>query len=388
MQPLTLITDYSTPAPKLAKLLELLINLGGSDLHLAPHNQPRVRINGNLEILEDFEPLKPEDTKEYAFSILNDTQKEVLEKEWQVDFSISIQGLARFRVNVCDQRPGLGLVFRAIPFEIMPFDKLGIPSIMVELCSHAHGLVLVTGPTGSGKSTTLSAFIDKINRERAVKIITIEDPIEFLHTSKRALVTQREVYKNTRSFESGSKNSVREDPDIVLIGELRDLSTIEEALHTAEKGHLTFATLHTNTAASTITRIIDVFPALQQSQVRTQLAEVLAGVLSQQLIPTKDRKGRAMALEAMIPTPAIKNLIREDKVHQIKSFMSTGQDKHQMVTMNQSLARLVAEGIVLFEDAALRSPDVADLRDRLGTVKSTEHTRLAPAHFSPQRRAS
>lgn len=384
----TLITDYITPAPKLSELLKLQIQLGGSDLHLITHNQPRVRIHGNLDPLEDYEPLTPEDTREYADSILNDTQAEVLKTQLQVDFSISMPGLARFRVNICDQRGGLGLVFRAIPYEIMPFDKLGIPQVMVELCSRAHGLVLVTGPTGSGKSTTCAAFIDKINRERAVKILTLEDPVEYLHSSKRALVTQREVFKNTLSFESGSKNLVREDPDTVLIGELRDLSTIEEALHTAEKGHLTFATLHTNTAASTITRIIDVFPAMQQAQIRTQLAEVLVGVLSQQLIPTKDRKGRVMALEALIPTNAIKNLIREDKVHQIKAAMATGQDKHQMVTMNQSLARLVAEGIVLFEDAALRSPDLIDLRDRLGTVKSTEHTRLAPAQFSPQRRAS
>ena len=383
----TPITDYITPAPKLSELLKLQIQLNGSDLHLITNNQPRIRIHGNLDPLEDYPPLTAEDTREYADSILNETQAEVLKTQLQVDFSISIPGLARFRVNACDQRGGLGLVFRAIPYEIMPFDRLGIPQVMVDLCSRSHGLVLITGPTGSGKSTTCAAFIDKINRERAGKILTLEDPVEYLHSSKKSLVTQREVFKNTLSFESGSKNLVREDPDAVLIGELRDLSTIEEALRTAEKGHLTFATLHTNTAPSTITRVIDVFPAMQQAQIRTQLAEVLAGILSQQLIPTRDGKGRVMALEALIPTNAIKNLIREDKVHQIKAAMATGQDKHQMVTMNQSLTRLIAEDIVTLEDAALRSPDVADLRERLGNIKTTQHTRLAPA-AQPRRRVS
>jgi twitching motility protein PilT len=326
---MTPITDYITPAPKLSELLKLQIQLGGSDLHLIANNKPRIRIHGNLDPLEDYEPLTAETNREYADSILNETQAEVLKTQLQVDFSISIPGLARFRVNACDQRGGLGLVFRAIPYEIMPFDKLGIPQVMVELCSRSHGLVLITGPTGSGKSTTCAAFIDKINRERAGKILTLEDPVEYLHSSKRSLVTQREVFKNTLSFESGSKNLVREDPDTVLIGELRDLSTIEEALRTAEKGHLTFATLHTNTAPSTITRII----------------------------------------------------------HQIKAAMATGQDKHQMVTMNQSLVRLIAEGIVSLEDAALRSPDVSDLRERLGNFKTTQHTRLAPA-AQPQRRVS
>ena len=378
------INDYITPAPKLSELLITQIKLGASDLHLAPLNKPRVRINGNLVPLEDYDPLATGDTKVYADSILSAAKKQLLDSELQADASIAIKGLSRFRVNVCHTRGGLALAFRAIPFEPFTFDQLGVPKNMVQLANRPYGLVLVTGPTGCGKSTTLAAFIDKLNRERSEKIITIEDPIEFLHPSKGCLVQQRELETNTKSFASAVKNAVREDPNIVLIGELRDLATIQEALRVAETGHLTFATLHSNTAPSTITRIIDVFPAVQQPQIRTQLADVLAGVMSQQLLQRKDGKGRVMALETMIPTPAIKNLIRENKIHQIKTSMATGQETHGMVTMSQSLARLVAESTVTREEAERFAPDIEDFKSQVGVFQTTERTRI-PASI---RRAS
>jgi twitching motility protein PilT len=378
------INDYITPAPKLSELLITQVKLGASDLHLAPLNKPRVRINGNLVPLEDYDPLATGDTKVYADSILSAAKKQLLDSELQADASIAIKGLSRFRVNVCHTRGGLALAFRAIPFEPFTFDQLGVPKNMVQLANRPYGLVLVTGPTGCGKSTTLAAFIDKLNRERSEKIITIEDPIEFLHPSKGCLVQQRELQTNTKSFASAVKNAVREDPNIVLIGELRDLATIQEALRVAETGHLTFATLHSNTAPSTITRIIDVFPAVQQPQIRTQLADVLAGVMSQQLLQRKDGKGRVMALETMIPTPAIKNLIRENKIHQIKTSMATGQETHGMVTMSQSLARLVAESAVTREEAERFAPDIEDFKSQVGVFQTTERTRI-PASI---RRAS
>jgi twitching motility protein PilT len=378
------INDYITPAPKLSELLITQVKLGASDLHLAPLNKPRVRINGNLVPLEDYDPLATGDTKVYADSILSAAKKQLLDSELQADASIAIKGLSRFRVNVCHTRGGLALAFRAIPFEPFTFDQLGVPKNMVQLANRPYGLVLVTGPTGCGKSTTLAAFIDKLNRERSEKIITIEDPIEFLHPSKGCLVQQRELETNTKSFASAVKNAVREDPNIVLIGELRDLATIQEALRVAETGHLTFATLHSNTAPSTITRIIDVFPAVQQPQIRTQLADVLAGVMSQQLLQRKDGKGRVMALETMIPTPAIKNLIRENKIHQIKTSMATGQETHGMVTMSQSLARLVAESTVTREEAERFAPDIEDFKSQVGVFQTTERTRI-PASI---RRAS
>jgi twitching motility protein PilT len=378
------INDYITPAPKLSELLITQVKLGASDLHLAPLNKPRVRINGNLVPLEDYDPLATGDTKVYADSILSAAKKQLLDSELQADASIAIKGLSRFRVNVCHTRGGLALAFRAIPFEPFTFDQLGVPKNMVQLANRPYGLVLVTGPTGCGKSTTLAAFIDKLNRERSEKIITIEDPIEFLHPSKGCLVQQRELETNTKSFASAVKNAVREDPNIVLIGELRDLATIQEALRVAETGHLTFATLHSNTAPSTITRIIDVFPAVQQPQIRTQLADVLAGVMSQQLLQRKDGKGRVMALETMIPTPAIKNLIRENKIHQIKTSMATGQETHGMVTMSQSLARLVAESAVTREEAERFAPDIEDFKSQVGVFQTTERTRI-PASI---RRAS
>lgn len=379
-------TDFATPAPKLSQLLSTLIKLGGSDIHFTPQTKPCVRIDGDLEWLNDYDPLTAEDTKTYTQSILQPPQLQLLKDKLQVDASIAIKGLSRFRVNVCDGRGGLSLSLRVIPYDAPSLESLGIPQNMIDLASKPYGLILVTGPTGSGKSTTLAAFMDKINRERKKKIVTVEDPIEFVHSSKRCLVVQREVETNARSFAEATKNSMRQDPNIVLIGELRDLATIEEALRAAETGHLTFATLHSNTAASTITRIIDVFPALQQAQIRTQLADVLAGVMSQQLLPRKEGKGRVMALETMIPTPAIQNLIRENKIHQIKSAMATGQEKHQMITMNQSLARLVANGSVARETAEYYSPNIEDFRNVVGLYQPTERSRIpAPTPLRQQR---
>jgi len=318
---------------------------------------------------------------------MSQTQKADFEDRHQIDLSFGVQGLSRFRVNVFDQRNGIAIVFRAIPFDVVLADKLNLPSSLIELCDRPHGLVLITGPTGSGKSTTLAALLDKINRERPGHILTIEDPIEFIHGHKRCLVNQREVGPNTASFPDALHAGLRQDPNIVLIGELRDLETIESALRIAETGHLTFATLHTNTAASTITRIIDVFPANQQAQVRTQLSNVLAGVMCQQLLPKADGSGRVMAIELMLPNTAIKNNIREDQLHLIQNVMSSGQDQHGMMILNQSLAHLVAERIVTFEAACLRSNNVDELREKLGHLKNTEHLHVPAGPTSSHNRA-
>lgn len=365
--------DFRDPAPKLTELLQLLINLNGSDLHITVNTPPRVRIHGDLCELSDYASLTAEDTKTYAYSFMSPTQKADFEDRHQIDLSFGIQGLSRFRVNVFDQRNGIGIVFRAIPFDVVPTDKLYLPVPLVDLCDRPNGLILITGPTGSGKSTTLAALLDKINRERPVHILTIEDPIEFIHSHKKGCVNQREVGPNTASFPDALRAALRQDPDVILVGEMRDLETIESALRIAETGHLTFATLHTNTASSTITRIIDVFPANQQAQIRTQLSNVLAGVMCQQLLPKADGSGRVMAIELMLPNSAIRNNIREDKVHLIQNVMSSGQDEHGMIILNQSLARLVAEGTVTFEAACLRSNNVDELRENLGHLKNTEH---------------
>lgn len=366
------LTDFREPVPKLTELLQLLIKLNGSDLHITINTPPRIRVNGDLCELSDYPILTSEDTKTYAHSVMSHTQKADFEDRHQIDLSFGIQGLSRFRVNVFDQRNGIGIVFRAIPFDVAPADKLKLPSPLVELCDRPNGLVLITGPTGSGKSTTLAALLDKINRERPVHILTIEDPIEFIHSHKKGCVNQREVGPNTASFPDALRAALRQDPDIVLVGEMRDLETIESALRIAETGHLTFATLHTNSASSTITRIIDVFPANQQAQIRTQLSNVLAGVMCQQLLPKADGSGRVMAIELMLPNSAIRNNIREDKVHLIQNVMSSGQDQHGMMILNQSLAQLVAEGTVTFEAACLRSNNVDELREKLGHLKNTE----------------
>jgi twitching motility protein PilT len=374
----TLNPDFREPVPKLFELLELLIRQKGSDLHITTNTHPRMRVHGDLEPLTEYPILSAEDTKTYAESVMSEKQRAAFEQHHELDLSFGIQGLSRFRVNIFDQRNGLGIVFRAIPFDVLPVEHLNLPAQLIELCDKPNGLILVTGPTGSGKSTTLASLLDKINRERPVHILTIEDPIEFIHGHKKGCVNQREVGPNTASFPDALRVALRQDPDIVLIGELRDLETIESALRIAETGHLTFATLHTNTASSTITRIIDVFPANQQPQIRTQLSNVLAGVMCQQLLPKADGTGRVMAVELMLPNPAIKNLIREDKVHQIQNVMSSGQDQHGMQILNQSLANLVAQGVVTFDAACLRSNDINELRDKIGHLKSTSHIHVAP----------
>ncbi len=320
----------------LDQMLKELVARGASDLHITTGIPPMIRLHGHLRVLGDT-PLTPAVTKQLAYSILTDVQKQKFEEQKELDFSFGVRGLGRFRANVFLQRGAVGVAIRTIPYKIYTFQELGLPKVVEELCNRPSGLVLVTGPTGSGKSTTLATMIDKINSERHEHIVTIEDPIEFVHTHKKCIVNQREVHADTDSFANALRAALRQDPDKVLIGEMRDLETIESALTIAETGHLTFATLHTNSAVQTINRIIDVFPAHQQPQIRAQLSFVLEGVLCQTLLPRADGHGRVLALEVMVPNPAIRNLIREDKVHQIYSAMQAGQEKSGMQTMNQSL---------------------------------------------------
>jgi twitching motility protein PilT len=336
--------------PTLPELLHTLVQNDGSDLHITTDTPPQIRVHGRLTPL-DLPALGAADTKSLAYSVLTDQQKKRFEEELELDFSFSIRGIARFRCNVFNQRGAVAAVYRVIPEQIKGFHELGLPPVLATLAERPRGLLLVTGPTGSGKSTTLAAMIDKINTERHEHILTIEDPIEFVHPHKNCLVNQREVHQDTQGFANALRAALREDPDIVLIGELRDLETIESALRIAETGHLTFATLHTNSAAQTINRIIDVFPAHQQGQVRTQLSLVLEGIVCQALLPRADGKGRVVALEIMLPNPAIRNLIRDDKVHQIYSTMQSGQEKLGMQTMNQSLATLYQKRMVTLDAA-------------------------------------
>src|ERR671921_454855 len=347
----------------LSDLLKKLIEMGGSDLHLTTNTPPQVRVDGHLRPVESVRTLSSADTKSLAYSVLTDAQKHRFEENLELDFSFGVRGLSRFRANLFNQRGAVGAVFRAIPYEIKSFDDLGLPPVVSSLCDKPRGLILVTGPTGSGKSTTLAAMIDKINRERHEHIVTIEDPIEFLHNHKACIINQREVGSDTKGFADALRAALREDPDVVLIGELRDLETIESALRIAETGHLTFATLHTNSAAQTINRIIDVFPSHQQGQIRTQLSLVLEGIVCQSLLPRADGKGRVVALEIMVPTPAIRNLIRDDKVHQIYSAMQAGQEKVGMQTMNQCLATLYQKRLVTMETAMSASSSREELQD-------------------------
>jgi twitching motility protein PilT len=344
----------------LPELLKTLVDNEGSDLHLTTQTPPQIRVHGKLQVL-DLPPLGAADTKTLAYSVLTDAQKKRFEETLELDFSFGIRGVARFRCNVFNQRGAVAAVYRVIPEQIKPFSELGLPGVIATLSERPRGLVLVTGPTGSGKSTTLAAMIDKINSERREHIITIEDPIEYIHQHKGCLVNQREVHADTLGFAHALRAALREDPDIVLIGEMRDLETIESALRIAETGHLTFATLHTNSAAQTINRIIDVFPAHQQGQIRTQLSLVLEGIVCQALLPRADGKGRVVSLEIMVPTPAIRNLIRDDKVHQIYSTMQTGQEKLGMQTMNQHLVTLYQKRLITLETAMSAS----SLKDEL-----------------------
>ena len=349
------------PVLDVNELLAMVIERGGSDLHLTAGSAPVIRVNGELKPVEGIEPLNGSQIREIIYAILTQKQREKFENELELDASYTLPGRSRFRLNVFLQRDSVGAVMRAIPFEIVELSSLGLPAAVERFADLPRGLVLVTGPTGSGKSTTLASLIDIVNKTKALHIMTVEDPIEFLHTHKKSVVNQREVGEDTHSFSNALRHVLRQDPDVILVGEMRDLETISTALTAAETGHLVFATLHTQDAPQSIDRIIDVFPAHQQQQIRVQLAASLQGIVTQQLIPTSDGKGRAVAAEILAATPAVRNLIREGKVHQIYSVMQAGA-KHGMVTMDQSLAALVREGKISRETAFERCTNEEDLK--------------------------
>ena len=351
-------------AVSLHQLLKTMTEMSGTDLHVTTNSAPQIRVDGKLRPL-DLPPLSAVETKQLAYSVLTDAQKHRFEETLELDFSFGIKGLARFRANVFSQRGAVAAVYRTIPYEIRGFKDLGLPPVIAAICDKPRGLVLVTGPTGSGKSTTLAAMLDKINSERHEHMLTVEDPIEYLHQHKKCVVNQREVHADTHSFAAALRSALREDPDVVLIGEMRDLETIESALRIAETGHLTFATLHTNSAAQTINRIVDVFPAHQQSQVRAQLSLVLEGIMCQSLLPRASGSGRALAMEILVPNPAVRNLIREDKIHQIYSSMQTGQEKYGMQTFNQSLASLYFAKQISLQTALGISSNPEELQDMI-----------------------
>ena len=350
----------------LHQLLKAMVEKGASDLHLTTGSPPQLRVDGELVPLKTA-PMTPVETKQLAYSILTDAQKHKFEEENELDLSFGVKGLARFRANIYMQRGAVAGAFRTIPFKILTFQELGLPPVVQELSKKPRGLILVTGPTGSGKSTTLASIIDNINTTRHEHIMTIEDPIEYLHPHKNCLVNQREVGADTRNFKTALKYILRQDPDVVLVGEMRDLETIEAALVIAETGHVAFATLHTNSAVQTINRILDVFPPYQQPQVRAQLSFVLEGICSQALLSRAGGSGRALALEVMVPNPAIRNLIREDKVHQIYSSMQVGQSKYGMQTFNQALAQLLSRKLISQDEAFLRTSDPEELKNILAS---------------------
>lgn len=356
----------------LRELLEQMLQMGASDLHITAGSPPVVRVDGKLVRLE-YDMLTHEDTRKIAYSMLNEKQKQKFEQNSELDFSFGIESMSRFRANMFMQRGNVAVALRQIPYKIQTFEELGLPQVISEFAKLPRGLVLVTGPTGSGKSTSLAAIIDKINRERPVHILTIEDPIEYLHRHQMGLVNQREVYSDTVSFSTALKYALREDPDVVLIGEMRDLETIESALSISETGHLAFATLHTNSCAETINRIVDVFPGGQQEQIRVSLSFTLQAVVSQVLIP-KIGGGRVMAMEIMVATPAIRAIIRDDKVHQIYSMIQAGQ-KFGMSTMNQSLADLYNSGKITINDAMGNSSNTQELSDMMSRQKTPSYSR-------------
>jgi twitching motility protein PilT len=349
------------PAVHINDLLDMVLAQQGSDLHLTAGSPPVIRVHGELRPVEGLEPLNGSQIREMVYAILTQKQREKFEDDLELDASYTLPGRSRFRLNVFLQRDSVGAVMRTIPYEIVALKDLGLPPAVANFADMPRGLVLVTGPTGSGKSTTLASLIDIVNREKALHIMTVEDPIEFLHTHKKSVVNQREVGEDTHSFSNALRHVLRQDPDVILVGEMRDLETISTALTAAETGHLVFATLHTQDAPQSIDRIIDVFPSHQQQQIRVQLAATLQGIVTQQLVPTADGRGRAVAAEVLVATPAIRNLIREGKIHQIYSLMQTG-GKHGMVTMDQSLATLVRTGRISQELAYERCTNVEDLR--------------------------
>jgi twitching motility protein PilT len=357
----------------LHQLLRAMIEKGASDMHITTGAPPLLRVDGHVVPLK-LPPLGPVETKQLCYSVLTEEQKISFEKRKELDLSFGVKNLSRYRANIFMQRGAVSGAFRAIPFKILTFEELGLPQVMADLANRPRGLILITGPTGSGKSTTLASIIDKINNEQRCHIMTIEDPIEYLHPHKRSIVNQREVGCDTSTFKEALKYVLRQDPDVVLVGEMRDLETIEAALTIAETGHLVFATLHTNSALQSINRIIDVFPPHQQAQVRAQLSFVLSGVASQLLIPRAGAPGRVLSMEILVPNAAIRNLIREDKVHQIYSQMQVGQGQHGMQTMNQSLYALYARRLITLEEAMGRSSDQDELRHMIeGKVPNTAH---------------
>ena len=356
--------DLQVPVPE---LLGKLLEMNGSDLHLTAGTPPTVRVHGELERLGDYPPLSPRALQGMIYAILPQKMRERFEQELELDMSYSLPGRARFRVNVYMQRDAVGAVFRVIPFEIKNLEELGLPPVCADLARFPRGFVVVTGPTGSGKSTTLAGMVDVVNRERAGHIMTVEDPIEFLHKHKTCVVNQREIGADTHSFAAALKHVLRQDPDVILVGEMRDLETISTAITAAETGHLVFATLHTQDAPQTIDRIIDVFPPHQQQQTRVQLSTTLQGVITQQLIPTVDGRGRVVAAEVMVATPGIRNLIREGKVHQIYSAMQAG-GRYGMQTMDMSLASHVKAGRVTQQMAFERCHDPEELQRLIGST--------------------
>lgn len=348
----------------LQQLLQTMVEKGASDLHITVGAPPTVRIDGEIVPLP-MEKLGAVETKRLCYSVLTDNQKHKFEEENELDLSFGVRGMSRFRANVFLQRGAVAAVFRMIPFEVKSFEELGLPESVRRVADRPRGLILITGPTGSGKSTTLASLIDKINQERKEHIITIEDPIEFLHPHRSCLVNQREVGSDTISFQRALKSILRQDPDVVLVGELRDRETMEAAITIAETGHLCFGTLHTNTAVQTIHRILDVFPSSQQSQIRAQLSFILEGIVCQNLLPRAMGRGRALAMEVLIPNAAIRNLIREDKIHQIYSQMQVGQIKYGMQTFNQSLLSLYKRKHITLDDALARCTDIEEFRGML-----------------------
>jgi twitching motility protein PilT len=361
----------------LHQLLRTMIEKGASDMHITTGTPPLLRIDGSIVPLR-LPALGAVETKQLCFSVLSEEQRAQFEKANELDLSFGVKGLSRFRANIYVQRGAVAGAFRTIPFKILSFDELGLPPVVSGLAEKPNGLVLITGPTGSGKSTTLAAVIDKINTEQRLHILTVEDPIEYLHPHKTSIVNQREIGTDTESFKTALKYVLRQDPDVVLVGEMRDLETVEAALTISETGHLVFATLHTNSAISTINRIIDVFPSHQQPQIRAKLSFVLQGVVSQQLLPRDNAPGRVLALEILIPNPAIRNLIREDKVHQIYSQMQVGQDKYAMQTLNQSLYSLFQRRLISQEEAMSRSLEPDELRMMM-EGRTAMHVPGAPA---------
>jgi twitching motility protein PilT len=350
-----------------ADVLLEVIDRRASDLHITAGAPPTVRVRGRLVPMDGFPVLTPNDTREIVYSILSEGQRQKFENNWQIDFAYQIPGKGRFRVNAYFQRSAVGAAFRLIPFEVVPLETLGLPPVVADFASKPRGLVLVTGPTGSGKSTTLASIVDVINSQREEHIMTIEDPIEFLHRHKKCMVNQRELGSDATSFADALRAALRQDPDVILVGEMRDLETIGTAITAAETGHLVFATLHTQDCPQTIDRIIDVFPSEQQGQVRAQLSVALQGIMTQTLLPTADGSGRCVAAEVLIPTPAVRNLIREGKTHQVYSVIQTG-GSHGMQTMDASLATLVRAGKITKQLAESRAHSVEELRRLLGGV--------------------